>query len=957
MLTASPRRFVLSVFVCLSTLIVTLRGAAQAPYFTPGNLVVVVEGCGVQGGTCTVTNGTGTGSGNSSAGGYGDNQAAPMTLFQYAPTATVSATYVNALVLPQNASGGNLPFSGEYGSSSEGGIQLSGAGQYLTVMGYGITAATFDANSMSYGAAPSGALAQSGSLTGQSYTPIPRVVALIDANGNVNTSSAIYNVFNTNNPRSIYTLDGLNAYLSGQGSGADATGGVFYTPLGVTNNTPTPITGLDTTSNTIAQDTRMVQIYNGTLYVSVDSREGSGSNRSFVGTLGTPPATSLYASGAGPTQLSSENNASTPAAVTSTGKLTLTASEANNVNSAGLGINLSPSSYFFANAYTMYVADTGSPKQTSAASPLGAGGLQKWVNTKTDGTGTWKLVYTLSTGLNLVANTSAAGATGLYSLAGVVSGSNVYLYTVNYNIGDLDPTYLYGITDTLAATTNPGNSFVKLATAPLDSNFKGVSFAPAYPAGSATITTVPSGLSVTTAGTGCLPGTYVTPVTLVWTPGSTCTLTTTTPQSTGTTPYVFSQWQDGTTSKTDTVIAPTTSATYTATFTNTYQPVGVLEKAVDNSTTSATVKLGDPLLVSGWAADPVDGAPLSNVKVSVDGTVFGTPTLGISRPDVATAYNNPAYTNSGYQLVGSTNGLALGTHAVTVVAVDSTARTTTFGPLTIDVVATPVVTVSSSSIVYGTASTTLSATVAYTGPTAPAVGLSFTVNGSTTGVGVVTCTGTTSPVTCMATYASATLALGANTVAATEAATTSYAPATGTGTLTVTAATDFTFANSGTTTQTVARGSSTSFAFALGLVSASYPSAVTFSQTGLPAGATAVFSPASVAVAGGAQTVTMTVQTATVVAANTEPVSPWMRGSEGLFVACLIPLCFRRKLRSSVVRLLMVALFACASLGMVAGLTGCSGGSLVFAPGTYPVTVTATSGTVKHTATVTLNLQ
>ena len=39
---------------------------AQTQLFTPGNLVVAVEGCGVHAGTCTsVPNGSGNGSGNS----------------------------------------------------------------------------------------------------------------------------------------------------------------------------------------------------------------------------------------------------------------------------------------------------------------------------------------------------------------------------------------------------------------------------------------------------------------------------------------------------------------------------------------------------------------------------------------------------------------------------------------------------------------------------------------------------------------------------------------------------------------------------------------------------------------------------------------------------------------------------------------------------------------------------
>ena len=78
-------------------------------------------------------------------------------------------------------------------------------------------------------------------------------------------------------------------------------------------------------------------------------------------------------------------------------------------------------------------------------------------------------------------------------------------------------------------------------------------------------------------------------------------------------------------------------------------------------------------------------SPLSNVKVYIDGTSIGTPTLGLARPDVAAAYGKTAYTNSGYQLVYSVASLSPGTHAVTVVAIDSGGRSTTLGPLTITV--------------------------------------------------------------------------------------------------------------------------------------------------------------------------------------------------------------------------------------------------------------------------------
>ncbi len=562
--------------ICLAVaLLMSVPMFAQTgPFFTPGNLVVAVEGCGAHGGTCTtVQNGTGNGSGNSSVGGYGDNQGGPLTLFQYTPNGTASASFVNSLVLPQSASAANVPVSGEYGSSSEASMQLSGGGQYLTIVGYGINADAFNANPFAYGS--STALAQTGSLTGQSYTPVSRVLTLIDANGNVNSSTPIYNIFNTNNPRSAYTFNGTTAYVSGQGSGSDATGGVFYVPVGAPNTAPTAITGLDTSGKTIAQDTRSVQILNNTLYVSVDSKEGSGNNRSYIGTLGSPPATGLYNNGGGPTMLTGFGNTG------GTGKVTITSganSNGNNLN-AGLPINLSPSNYFFASSSVLYVADTGAPKNDSngdnnstGTANIGNGGLEKWINSRSDGTGTWSLAYTLWRGLNLVNNGSSSGTSGLYGMAGTVSGNTVQLYATNYTLNDLDYTYLYGITDNLTFTTASqaaSETFALLDTAPSDSNFKGVSFAPTIPTGNVEITTSPSGLTVSSSGSGCAPGSYVTPVTLSWTPGSSCTLSVVTPQIVSGTQYVFTQWADGTTSTTDTVTAPATTAVYSAIFTTT----------------------------------------------------------------------------------------------------------------------------------------------------------------------------------------------------------------------------------------------------------------------------------------------------------------------------------------------------------------------------------------------------
>ena len=149
-------------------------------------------------------------------------------------------------------------------------------------------------------------------------------------------------------------------------------------------------------------------------------------------------------------------------------------------------LHLSPEGFFFANSTTLYVADSGDGKQTSATSSIGDGGLQKW--TENLNTGVWTLDYTLSIGLNLVLNTANCGGTGtgacttgLEALTGelIDGGTEVELFATNYTLGDLNSTFLYSITDVLSDTINPGNEdFNLLATAPADSNFKGVAFAP-----------------------------------------------------------------------------------------------------------------------------------------------------------------------------------------------------------------------------------------------------------------------------------------------------------------------------------------------------------------------------------------------------------------------------------------------------------------------------------------------
>jgi hypothetical protein len=168
---------------------------------------------------------------------------------------------------------------------------------------------------------------------------------------------------------------------------------------------------------------------------------------------------------------------------------------------------------------------------------------------------------------------------------------------------------------------------------------------------------------------------------------------------------------------------------------------------------------------------------------------------------------------------------------------------------------------------------------------------------------------------------------------------------------------DFTFTNTGTSAYTAAPGAVASYSFALAPLYGSYAGPVSFTVTGLPAGAVASFTPSSVAADGGAVPVTMTVQTASATAHNDNHNGNSPLGRGVVLALLLLPFGMKRKLREKLRgrTLLLVLLLA----GMTAAVTGCgsNNGFMLESPGTYTLTVTATSGTIQHSQTVTLIVQ
>jgi hypothetical protein len=413
-------------------LVIAAAREVRAVTFTPGDLVVSTYG--------SVGSNTSQGA------------PTPISLIEFSPT---GGAPIFTDQLPTTNSGNNLGVVGQYGSSSEGTLELSANGQYLTIAGYsasaaagGIDSSTNNDNKTNF---PTGTQFNHNtvSLAQSSDTNVPRLAVLVDGNGNVNSSTELNDVYSTNNPRSVYSSTGTTFYISGQGDGNNNDQGIFYGNVGLNTTVSGAPTGIYN-----AEDTRTVDAYNGNLYYSIDT--GSGSHTGIWKFNGLPTASST------PTRIIPGNNGL----------------------SGSNEVFYSPEGFYFANADTLYVADNGEPK----AGNLGDGGIQKWSFNGSS----WGLDYTLlPTGADWIPagnpHNASNGETGFEALTGEVVGSGaseqVELFAVSYTLNNATADGLYSITDTLDATSGAGESFTELASAPGNGGelFKGVAFAPAVP--------------------------------------------------------------------------------------------------------------------------------------------------------------------------------------------------------------------------------------------------------------------------------------------------------------------------------------------------------------------------------------------------------------------------------------------------------------------------------------------
>ncbi|WP_353065964.1 FG-GAP-like repeat-containing protein [Tunturibacter psychrotolerans] len=196
-------------------------------------------------------------------------------------------------------------------------------------------------------------------------------------------------------------------------------------------------------------------------------------------------------------------------------------------------------------------------------------------------------------------------------------------------------------------------------------------------------------------------------------------------------------------------------------------------------------------------------------------------------------------------------------------------------------------------------------------------------------------------------------------------------------TVTITGAPDFSLSLS-STTATITHGSAATTTISLTPLN-SFSAATSLTCTGAPANSTCSISSPSVTPAGAAATATLTLQTSVQSASLTPGLSPLNPGASTPIVAGTLPLgllalfsACRRRVRSATARprhlicggSLFLAVSLLASLASVVACGGSSGGGGSAGPqtlyptaGTYPLTVTATSGATIHTTTFTVTIQ
>jgi len=176
---------------------------------------------------------------------------------------------------------------------------------------------------------------------------------------------------------------------------------------------------------------------------------------------------------------------------------------------------------------------------------------------------------------------------------------------------------------------------------------------------------------------------------------------------------------------------------------------------------------------------------------------------------------------------------------------------------------------------------------------------------------------------------------------------------------------DFSVTANSPTTATTEPGLAASFTFTVSPVSpaTTFPASIALTATGLPKGATYTLSPATIASGAGSTTITLTVITPITTLSRNLPPPGSTPHKWPLMAVALLLLPFAGRFRRAgrrLGRMLSLLLLAAAGLTAAAAMSGCGGFSSGYfgqAPATSTITVTGTSGSLNHSANVSLTVE
>jgi hypothetical protein len=381
---------------------------------------------------------------------------------------------------------------------------------------------------------------------------------------------------------------------------------------------------------------------------------------------------------------------------------------------------------------------------------------------------------------------------------------------------------------------------------------------------------------------------------------------------------------------------------------------------VDYPTAIASVTLAvikaTPAIVAVASANPALLSSPVTFTATVSSTA-GTPTGTVSFYDGTTATVLGTVTLAAGVATYTTTGLAAGPHSIYAIYNEDNGNpnflTVTSSTLTETIEMTPaIVVVASANPALLSSPVTFTATVSSTAGT-PTGTVSFYDGTTLLGAGTLAAG--------VVTYTTAGLAAGPHSITAAYSGDANFVTMTSSA-LTETIE-DFALAltGGGSASVSASQGGVATFSLAIDPPNgATFVMPVTFTVTGLPAGATAIFSPATITAGSGPTNMTLTVTLP-----SQSALQPMYRlfgeGPSSLTLGLiLLPFVgrFRRASRrlKEMVCLLVVGL---AGTVLVAGLAGCGGGggAVSVQPVTYTLTITATSGSLSHSTTVNLTVE